>query len=163
MIERFSVNHPEAGAKVMQSVAADLRSRNIPLWVGVDLSPASLCPHPDDLIVTAFIGELAVAAMVFSDWDPEFWPEYEKGSSTFVHKLAVLPPFQGKGLSREMLDYAAALSRERGVQYTRLDCAADRPKLCAVYESAGYIKVAERVVEPFATAFFERSIEPVRG
>lgn len=161
MIERFSDRDPELGASVIQAAALALRERGIPLWVGVDLTPVSLCPRDGDTIITGFIGDTAVAAMVFSDWDPEFWPECPKGSSTFVHKLAVLPPFQKQGIGLEMLAYAATLSRANGITHTRLDCAADRPKLCAVYESAGYLKISERIVGAFPTAFFEKNLSTI--
>ncbi len=158
MIERFCDNSPDDGAGVIKAAALELQRRGTPLWIGVDLSSASLCQQENECIITGFVGETAVAAMVLSDWDPDLWPELKKGESTFVHKLAVLPAYQGKGIALEMLEYAAAISQARGISHTRLDCAADRPKLCGVYESAGYVKVAERVVGAHPIAFFERAI-----
>jgi GNAT superfamily N-acetyltransferase len=163
MIERFSECSPEDGADIIRAAAVELQRRGTPLWIGADLSPSALCRYDGDRIITGFVGKAAVAAMVFSDWDPELWPEVKKGASTFVHKLAVRPSFQGKGLSREMLDYAATLSAAQGIPRTRLDCAADRPKLCAVYESAGYMKVSERMVGPFPITFFERAVQLTCG
>jgi GNAT superfamily N-acetyltransferase len=159
MIERFSEDVPEVGANVIRVVAADLRNRGIPLWAGCDLSAEALCADGGGKIITGYIGEMAVAAMVFSDYDPEFWPDIPRGASTFVHKLAVLPALQGKGIAREMLNYAAELSLAAGIQVTRLDCAADRPKLCSVYQNAGYSKVFEKMVGSYPTAFYERVIK----
>ena len=159
MIDRFSEDSPEAGADVIRIVAADLRERGIPLWEGCDLSAKTLCTQSGSKIITGFISDTAVAAMMFSDHDPEFWPDIPRGKSTFVHKLTVLPDFQGMGLAHEMLDHAADLTRAAGIQAPRLDCAADRPKLCSVYERAGYSKVTEKMVGPYPTAFYERAIQ----
>jgi ribosomal protein S18 acetylase RimI-like enzyme len=111
-----------------------------------------------DCSITGFLGDTAVAAMVRSDWDPEHWPELKKGESTFVHKLGVPPAYQSRGVALEMLEYAVTISQARGISHTRLDCAADRSKLCGVYESAGYVKVAERVVGAYPIAFFARAL-----
>jgi GNAT superfamily N-acetyltransferase len=159
MIDRFSEDSPELGSEIIRAVAADLRERGIPLWEGSDLGVATLCRQSGSWIITGFIGAAAVAARVLSDHDPQFWPDIAKGRSTFVHKLAVLPAYQGKGLAHEMLDHAARLSLAKGFRVIRLDCAADRPKLCAVYEAAGYSKVSERMVGRFLTAFYERAIQ----
>ncbi len=57
-----------------------------------------------------------------------------------------------------MVDQAIALTRAQGVHVTRLECAADRPRLCAFCERLGYKKVGERRVGPFPTAFFAKQI-----
>ena len=163
MIDRFCEGSLEDGARIIRAVAADLRERGIPLWNGAVLSAESLCGQNGSKMITGYIGDAPVAAMILSDYDPDFWPNIPIGESTFVHKLAVLPSFQGKGLAHEMLDRAALMSLALGIHVTRLDCAADRPKLCAVYERAGYRKVAERVVGQFPIAFYERVIKQVGG
>jgi ribosomal protein S18 acetylase RimI-like enzyme len=158
MIERFSDDTPHDGSFVIKAAALELQRRGTPLWIGADLSPAALCRREGDCSITGFLGDTAVAAMVRSDWDPEHLPELKKSESTFVHKLGVLPAYQGRGGALEMLEYAATISQARGISHTRLDCAADRPKLCGVYESAGYVKVAERVVGAYPIAFFARAL-----
>jgi len=159
MIDHFSTNTPEAGADVIRAAAEDLRIRNLAMWEDLDFTPDSICGSHGGELITGYIGETAVAAMVFSCFDPDFWPDIPRGTSTFIHKLAVNPSYQGQGLAREMLDHAAYLTREKGMCVTRLDCAADRPKLCRVYEEAGYRKVEERLMGSFPTAFYERKID----
>jgi GNAT superfamily N-acetyltransferase len=58
----------------------------------------------------------------------------------YVHRLAVLRSEAGKGWSRRLLDWSAQEARRRGRSYLRLDTEL-RPKLIALYESAGFVRV----------------------
>lgn len=76
--------------------------------------------------------------MRFELEDPHFWPEIEPGTSTFVHKLAVPRAWAGQGISTELLEFAKLRTRNLGRQHLRLDCAADRAALRAIYERFGF-------------------------
>jgi ribosomal protein S18 acetylase RimI-like enzyme len=73
----------------------------------------------------------------------------------FVHKLAAARRLKGRGAAAAMLDWARARASEQGRAYLRLDCAADRPKLCRFYEEHGFRRVGRRMVGPYDTAFYE--------
>ena len=60
----------------------------------------------------------------------------------------------GRGIAGEVIRWAMAESRRRGADSLRLDCAADRPRLCAVYEQLGF-GVGRREVGSFETALYE--------
>lgn len=130
--------------------------------------------HPEELSPTALlesyrIGEMhlgwlshdePVAAMVLQEEDRTFWPDVPPGESLFVHKLAVVRRYGGRGLSRSMLDAARDLALATGKAYLRLDCAAGRPRLRGLYESYGFRCVGEGRVGPFDTAFYELRLRP---
>ena len=75
-----------------------------------------------------------------------FWPEVPTGTSGFVHKLCVRRKFAGQGVAEGMLRYAAELCRAQGISMLRLDTDLSRPKLCALYERAGFRRVGVRSI-----------------
>lgn len=70
--------------------------------------------------------------------DQLFWPDVATGDSAFIHRLAVRRRFAGLGVSRALVDFAAHHAGSLGLRYLRLDCAADRPTLCAFYDGLGF-------------------------
>jgi len=65
----------------------------------------------------------------------------EQGKSLYIHKLAVKRAFSGKGISKELINYAKKLSLKNGVDSLRLDCDLQRNKLTTLYESEGFMYV----------------------
>lgn len=82
-------------------------------------------------------------------------PECRQGESLFIHKLTAARRLKGRGAAVAMLDWAKARASEQERTYLRLDCAADRPKLCRFYEEYGFRRVGRRLVGPYDTAFYE--------
>lgn len=78
--------------------------------------------------------------------DMLFWPDDIKGEALYVHKLAVKRIFAGKGISTFMMDWAKEQAKLKKCNYLKLDCLANRSKLCMVYEKQGFIKVDEKLV-----------------
>ena len=97
----------------------------------------------------------AVFTLTFED--KLFWPDVLPNDSIFIHKLAVARKCAGRGLSAAVFDYAENLARQKKLRRIRLDCAT-RPKLCHVYESAGFSRVDERNMGKFTVVRFKRSI-----
>ncbi|MCL2003434.1 MAG: GNAT family N-acetyltransferase [Oscillospiraceae bacterium] len=96
------------------------------------------------------------------DHDPFFWPDIEKGASLFIHKLAVTKAAKGSGAADALMEYAAALCKEKRIPAIRLDCHQHRPKLRAFYEKHGFVCVDERTLgkdKTFFTAFYMREID----
>jgi GNAT superfamily N-acetyltransferase len=69
--------------------------------------------------------------------DAVYWPEIARGTSAFVHRVAVHPRAQGRELAQVLLAHAVQLARAEGRSHLRLDCNSGRPRLCAVYERFG--------------------------
>lgn len=68
------------------------------------------------------------------------------------------PAAQGRGLAHALLAGAARETREAGCAFLRLDTAANRPKLRALYESAGFRAVDEVTVRGFFVVRYELAV-----
>jgi GNAT superfamily N-acetyltransferase len=147
-LERFS--------RVLLEVAAWLEAKGEPMWTSDELAPAALLERYGwgEMRLGLLSGEPA-AAMVVQEHDEFFWPDVPEGESLFVHKLAAARRLKGRGTAAAMLDRAKAEASEQEKAYLRLDCAADRPKLCLFYERYGFRGVGRRMVGPYDTAFYE--------
>ena len=146
-------------SEVLQIAARALEGRGQPLWLQSELTPDALLEaYPDaEMVVGCWEGE-AVAGMVLVAEDPIFWPDTPAGESLFVHKLAVVPKAQGKGIAAQMLAFAQTRAYEQGKRYLRLDTASERPKVRAFYEQHGFIYVGERRVGQFDAALYEKKV-----
>ena len=84
--------------------------------------------------------------MYLQDFDRPYWPEARDGEALYVHRLAVCRAHGGRGLSRAMLDWAAAEARRSGRTFVRLDTEL-RPALIALYENAGFARVDKTPIQ----------------
>ena len=146
-------------SKVLQEAAWALETRGQPLWSQADLTPEALRKaYPDAEMILGLWNGKAVAGMVLIAEDPAFWPDTPAGESLFVHKLAVIPEAQGKGIAAQMLAFARARAHKQGKRYLRLDTAFERPKVRAFYEMQGFVYVGERSVGQFDAALYELEV-----
>ena len=126
-------------AGILSAAASTLRERGIELWSAAEVSEAAVSPHVlERLYYIGSVDAEAVGVFRLQLHDPAFWPEIANGTSAYLHKLAVLPERQGQGLAHSLLHHAVRLTREKGLQFLRLDCMSGRPKLRTVYESFGF-------------------------
>ncbi len=82
-----------------------------------------------------------IGCMFLQELDSYFWPEIQDDSSLFLHKLAVLRKFKGRGVAHRMMHWAADYAQRQGKSWVRLDCHGGKPKLRQVYESFGFSMV----------------------
>ena len=95
------------------------------------------------------------ACVAVVDYDPHFWPEIAKGESLFLHKLAVKRAFAGKGVSKQLIDYAKDKAIALGINDIRLDCHQNRDKVRALYERQGFVCEGEKILfEKYEAAFY---------
>jgi ribosomal protein S18 acetylase RimI-like enzyme len=105
----------------------------------------------DQLWLAEIDGEIAGVAAITSDQEPEYanvgWDIHE--TAIVVHRLAVDPGFQGKGVAVALMEQAEAVARERGIVALRVDTNTQNqvtqrlfPKLG--YELAGEISLSFR-------------------
>jgi ribosomal protein S18 acetylase RimI-like enzyme len=71
--------------------------------------------------------------------DEQRWGAQEP-IAAYVHGLSVRAGFNGRGLGSFMLDRCADKVRGMNRRCVRLDCPAHNEKLCAWYESLGFIR-----------------------
>jgi ribosomal protein S18 acetylase RimI-like enzyme len=83
----------------------------------------------------------------------------------YVHGLSVRKDFNGNGLGSFMLDWCGDALGALNRRFVRLDCAVDNAKLCAYYESLGFIR-AGQYAEPepggYVWSLYEKSAHPSR-
>lgn len=145
-----------AASGILTATASRLAERGEPLWPLASLTPERLLRHyPAEGWRVAWQGGQAVGTFVLLPADPLFWPEDPLGEALYLHKLGVHPEAQGQNLSRLLLAEAARETRETGHSFLRLDTAANRPKLRALYEAAGFRRVDEREVKGFRVVRYE--------
>ncbi|GAA5512980.1 hypothetical protein Dcar01_01704 [Deinococcus carri] len=145
-----------AASAVLTATASRLAERGEALWPLASLTPERLAQHyPAEGWRVAWQGGQAVGTFVLLDRDALFWPEDPPGEALYLHKLGIHPDAQGQGLAHRLLTEAARETREAGCAFLRLDTAASRPKLRALYESAGFRAVDEREVKGFRVVRYE--------
>jgi ribosomal protein S18 acetylase RimI-like enzyme len=79
--------------------------------------------------------------LITEEQDKEYadvdWLDKE-GKSIVIHRLAIKPEKQGKGLANRLMDYAENYAKENGFNSIRLDTYSDNKRARAFYENRGY-------------------------
>lgn len=147
-------------SSILEEAALWLQSTGREMWNEQQYSVAGLLQaYPDADMVLCLIDEEAVGTMVLQEEDKLLWPNHHE-PSLYLHKLAVKRQYAGTGLSEAMVGWAKKQGSLQGKRYLRLDCAADRPRLCAFYERQGFVKLREALLlNRYPTAFYELTIE----
>ncbi|WP_151736655.1 GNAT family N-acetyltransferase ['Paenibacillus yunnanensis' Narsing Rao et al. 2020] len=65
------------------------------------------------------------------------WPQNE-GTYLVMHRLAVHPEAQGKGIARKLITFAEQLARKKGYTGIRLDTYSKNTPALALYKGMGY-------------------------
>ena len=93
-----------------------------------------------------YINDEPAGCLRLQNEDEMFWPDKPAGDALYIHKLAVRRRFAGMGVSKVMIDWVKNHAADKGVPYVRLDCIANRKKLCKIYMNQGFKQVDERQV-----------------
>ena len=143
-------------SSILLEVAGWLEAKGQPLWTAEELAPAALLEsyNLEEMRLGVVSGQPA-AAMVVQNRDEFFWPDVPEGESLFIHKLAATRRLKGRGVAVAMLDWVKERAAEQGIAHLRLDCAADRPRLCLFYEEYGFRRVGRRLLGHYDAAFYE--------
>ncbi|UVI27591.1 GNAT family N-acetyltransferase [Paenibacillus spongiae] len=73
-----------------------------------------------------------------SEWDRQLWGEEGHEGAIYLHRLAINRDYAGRGLGRDMMQWAEQGIRFPGKDRIRLDCIADNPALNDFYTRIGY-------------------------
>jgi GNAT superfamily N-acetyltransferase len=145
-------------ADVIREAIYWLKSKGMPMWQGDAFEPAAIRESIEYYHI-AFLGHEAAGVVKLEALDLEFWPEIERDTTLFIHRLAVRRAFAGLSVSSSLLKYACAEAARRNLCFLRLDCAVDRPKLRKVYEDFGFRYHSDTTVGPFTVARYEYKIK----
>ena len=144
---------------VLRASALSFEQRGLPMWTQDSLSPERLERQYSG--GQGYLGWLAhqpVAAMILLPGDPTFWPEDPAGEALYLHKLAVHPGWRARGLGAHMIAAAILETRAAERPWLRLDTAAERPKLRAIYEARGFVCVREGSMDGWPAAWYELKV-----
>lgn len=67
----------------------------------------------------------------------------EDNNNLYIHRLAVHPRFQKKGIARKMMDYAEAFAKSKNHKSIRLDTFSKNHRNNKFYKLRGYIKLGD--------------------
>lgn len=104
-------------------------------------------------------GMLAVARS-----DEDTWGS-ASANALYVHRLVVAHRYRGAQLGPKLLRWARAYASNRGLEWLRLDCAADNPGLRRFYERDGFAYVQDATVpspdgrRAFRVSLYQRPAE----
>ncbi len=146
-------------SEILMDVVEWLKAKGEPLWSEKQVSVEGLtASYQIEESFIAYHDNKPIGCMFLLESDPYFWPEVQDDSSLFLHKLAVLRQFKGKGVAQEMLLWASEYAQRRGKSWLRLDCDGSRPKLRQIYEAFGFSFVDRGPLGEFDVARYEMSI-----
>jgi ribosomal protein S18 acetylase RimI-like enzyme len=90
------------------------------------------------------------AGMLTLSWqDDEYWGPQDPNAG-YVHGLSIRDGFHGLGLGVYAINWCADLVRVNDRERLRLDCEVKNAKLCAYYESIGFVRVGTK---PFPSGY----------
>lgn len=147
----------DAVSSVLQAAARRLIERGDGMWALAALAPDSIAPEVTAYRLALSEGVIVGVVKVQSS-DPRFWPDIAADDAFYLHRLAVMPSFAGQGVSRILIGGVIDEARRQGNRYVRLDCATDRPKLRAVYESAGFRHHSDVRVDGFHLSRYQYEV-----
>jgi ribosomal protein S18 acetylase RimI-like enzyme len=65
------------------------------------------------------------------------------GNNLYIHRLAVHPEFQGRGIARQLMDYAEAYAQKEKCTAVRLDTFSKNPRNHRFYKARGYQQLGD--------------------
>lgn len=66
---------------------------------------------------------------------------YAFGKQLIIHRLCVDPRYQGKGIAKNLINFAENFAKSSSYEAIRLDAFTQNERACKMYEQAGYEKV----------------------
>ena len=72
-----------------------------------------------------------------SEWDRDIWGEDSVSNSLYLHRLALVPMCMKQGFGSKILNWIVK-NTDSPIEYLKLDCVADNPKLNNFYKANGF-------------------------
>ena len=100
----------------------------------------------EELFVLIIAEKIAGCITISSEKDEEYetveWLT-EDGNQFYIHRLAVHPEFQHKGLAKKFMDFAEAYAKQRKAVSIRLDTFSVNKRNQRFYEARGYQRLGD--------------------
>lgn len=86
------------------------------------------------------VGSIVISTFMDGEYQAVKWLT-QTTNHYYIHRLAVHPEFQGKGIARKMMDFAENMARQNKVASIRLDTFSKNLRNQKFYETRGYKKL----------------------
>lgn len=144
MIGRPQMTEAQQIMRLFHRCTEHLRQQGIDQWN--EYYPSAAIVQEDIHANTIFIyrqGSDIMGSVTLDGHQPEeygqlCWEGGSNGSVLVIHRLAVDPEHQGKGIARQLMDYAEVYARDNGYSSIRLDCFSMNVKAASVYRNFDY-------------------------
>jgi len=157
---QVKTNDPAGAIAAIKEAGERLMDTNEPMWTLEELTQKTLLEeYSGSVFISFYRNDALVGGAIASESSPYYWPDsIPTKPAVYISKLSVTNEFAGKGISQIMLKEIGSLYKPR-VQYSRLGCDSNRPKLNAVYVKYGFRLIHHCVVNNvYPTNFYEKPI-----
>ncbi len=93
-------------------------------------------------IGTKIIGSIVISTKMDPDYQHVAWRTPNK-DNLYIHRLAILPTYQGKGFAQKLMDFAEAYAQECSYVSIRLDTFSKNRRNQGFYEKRGYQRLGD--------------------
>jgi ribosomal protein S18 acetylase RimI-like enzyme len=104
-----------------------------------DISRKELYTYKIDMKI---VGSIVISTKMDDEYLPVTWLTPNK-NNIYIHRLAILPSFQGKGFARNLMDYAETYAQQNSYASIRLDTFSKNKRNQKFYETRGYQRLGD--------------------
>ena len=137
---------PEYAAEalgILREAAVWAIRRGVDVWADAELRERDFATAAGlGQLIMGLCGDRSAATMLLQPSDPVYWPNAAPHTALYLHKIAVLREFAGRGWLTRLIDFAANEARDRGIPCLRLDTLCKSP-LQDLYARHGFAAVDE--------------------
>jgi ribosomal protein S18 acetylase RimI-like enzyme len=91
------------------------------------------------------------------DSDEEYWGQQAE-AAVYLHSFSTRPAFKGQEIGATVLTLIENQTRERGIDYFRLDCIASNVALCNYYIRQGFVPIRKKEMPHYEVQLFEKRL-----
>lgn len=129
---------------LFDSAIAYQTRKKFPVWRGYDKSVLIKECTDGNQYKILIDGSIAIVFSVCYE-DKIIWEDREDGNAIYLHRIAVNPAFKGRKLFGEILTWAIAHAKSKGLRFIRMDTWAENPAMSEYYKSFGFEFVAHSI------------------
>ena len=145
-IELAVISHLDKVKEIAECCASDMINRNIFQWN--EKYPSKKIFKEDIESISLYLAkinqEIVGCIMLTKNKDDVYkdikWLS-EDNINLYIHRLAVHPLFQKKGIGRKMMDFAEDYAKSNNYESVRLDTFSKNKRNNIFYENRGYIRL----------------------
>lgn len=157
------IQDTDKAIEVMHNVGCWMKESGLSIsqwWMPENMNAKFLLKHtePDEYYV-GLVDDKAVASMILQESERnQSWKTVDGDNpqkALYLHWLCVHRDYAGKGYSIDLVEFAKKEAFRRGFKLLRLDTDANNPKLCSLYEGAGFVRMGTEAEGGHNTAFYQ--------